>query len=418
MFLTGGIKSNTPRRLLFIFELLAIFLMLIYQAKMPDMYTVLNALGLLLIVYLSNLILIRISSGDNYIFQIATMLVSIGAIMIYRIDSSLGTKQLVWIAVGILCFYITYFILKYIKIWDRLTYLYIGVSYALFALTLLLGERTLGAINWIEIKSLGIKLQPGEFIKILLIFIIAGYYSNHEKFKKIKYSSYIFLGVIYSFIALLFLQKDLGMALMFYAILISLQYIYEEDRKIIFYNIGLFIFGGLLGYFLFGHVRIRFQTWIDPWKYINDKGYQITQSLFAIAEGGFFGKGLGLGYPHFIPLPYNDFIFSAIVEEMGIFTGIGIIMLFLILFYRGFKIAMNQRDKFYKILALGISVLFAVQAFIIIGGVIKLIPLTGLTLPFVSYGGSSLITSFIALGILQVASEDLESKVKIDEEQS
>lgn len=418
MLLTGGIKSNTPRRLLFIFELLAIFLMLIYQAKMPDMYTVLNALGLLLIVYLSNLILIRISSGDNYIFQIATMLVSIGAIMIYRIDSSLGTKQLVWIAVGILCFYITYFILKYIKIWDRLTYLYIGVSYALFALTLLLGERTLGAINWIEIKSLGIKLQPGEFIKILLIFIIAGYYSNHEKFKKIKYSSYIFLGVIYSFIALLFLQKDLGMALMFYAILISLQYIYEEDRKIIFYNIGLFIFGGLLGYFLFGHVRIRFQTWINPWKYINDKGYQITQSLFAIAEGGFFGKGLGLGYPHFIPLPYNDFIFSAIVEEMGIFTGIGIIMLFLILFYRGFKIAMNQRDKFYKILALGISVLFAVQAFIIIGGVIKLIPLTGLTLPFVSYGGSSLITSFIALGILQVASEDLESKVKIDEEQS
>lgn len=418
MFLTGGIKSNTPRRLLFIFELLAIFLLLIYQGKMPDLYTILNALGLLLIVYLSNFILMKISSGDNYIFQIATMLVSIGAIMIYRIDSSLGTKQLVWIAVGILCFYITYFVLKHIKIWDKLTYLYIGASYTLFALTLLLGERTLGAINWIEIKGLGIKLQPGEFIKILLIFIIAGYYSNHEKFKGKRYAPYIFLGIIYSFIALLFLQRDLGMALMFYAIFISLQYIYEEDRKIIFYNIGLFIFGGLLGYFLFSHVRIRFQTWINPWKYINDKGYQITQSLFAISEGGFFGKGLGLGYPHFIPLPYNDFIFSAIVEEMGIFTGIGIIMLFLILFYRGFKIAMNQRDKFYKILALGISVLFAVQAFIIIGGVIKLIPLTGLTLPFVSYGGSSLITSFIALGILQVASEDLESKVKIDEEQS
>ena len=149
---------------------------------------------------------------------------------------------------------------------------------------------------------------------------------------------------------------------------------------------------------------------------MSDKGYQITQSLFAISEGGFFGKGLGLGYPHFIPLAYNDFIFSAIVEEMGIFTGIGIIMLFLILFYRGFKIGMNQENKFYRILALGISVLFCIQAFIIIGGVIKLIPLTGITLPFVSYGGSSLITSFIALGILQVASEDLESKVKVYEE--
>ena len=416
MFLIGRIKSNTPRRLLFIFELLAIFLMLIYQAKMPDLYTVLNALGLLLIVYLSNFILIKISSGDNYIFQIATMLVSIGAIMIYRIDSSLGTKQLVWIAIGIICFYITYFMLKHIKIWHKLTYLYTGVSYILFALTFLLGERKFGAINWIEIKALGIKLQPGEFIKILLIFMMAGFYSNYEKIKNKKYGSYIFSGIVYSFIALLFIQRDLGMALMFYAIFISIQYIYEEDRKIILYNIGLFIVGGLLGYFLFSHVRVRFQTWIDPWKYINDKGYQITQSLFAIAEGGFFGKGLGLGYPHFIPLPYNDFIFSAIVEEMGLFTGIGIIMLFLILFYRGFKIAMNQRDKFYKILAIGVSVLFAIQAFVIIGGVIKLIPLTGLTLPFVSYGGSSLITSFIALGILQVASEDLESKVKIDAE--
>ena len=202
---------------------------------------------------------------------------------------------------------------------------------------------------------------------------------------------------------------------MFYGIFVCLQYIYEEDRKLIFYNIGLFIVGATLGYFLFSHVRIRVETWINPWRFINDKGYQITQSLFAIAEGGFFGKGLGLGYPHFIPLAYNDFIFSAIVEEMGIFTGIGIIMLFLILFYRGFKIGMKQDNKFYKILALGISVLFCIQTFIIIGGVIKLIPLTGITLPFVSYGGSSLVTSFIALGVLQVASEDLESKVKVYE---
>ena len=416
MFLTSRIKENAPRRLLFIFELLAIVLLLIYQAKIPDTKTLVNAMALLLIVYLANFILIKVSSGDNYIFLIATMLVSIGAIMIYRIDPILGTKQLIWIALGILSFYITYFLLKYIRIWDKLSYFYIAIVYILFIMTLLLGERTLGAINWIEIKSIGIKIQPAEFIKILLIFIIAGYYSKTEKYKNRKHSSYIFMGIIYSFFAFLFLQRDLGMVLMFYAIFISLQYIYEEDRKLILYNIGLFIIGGILGYFLFSHVRIRVETWIDPWRFINDKGYQITQSLFAIAEGGFFGKGLGLGYPHFIPLAYNDFIFSAIVEEMGIFTGIGIIMLFLILFYRGFKIAMNQDIKFYKILALGISILFCVQSFIIIGGVIKLIPLTGITLPFVSYGGSSLLSSFIALGILQVASEDLESRVKIDEE--
>lgn len=409
----GGIRKNAPRRLLFIFEFLAIFLLLMYQGEMPELRTILNALALLIIVYLSNFILIKVSSGDNYIFQIATMLVSIGTIMIYRMDPAIGTKQLVWLAVGIVCFYITYFLLKNIKIWDKLMYLYIAISYLLFASTFILGERKFGAINWIEIK--GISIQPGEIIKILLIFIIAAFYANYEKSKNKKQSSYILLAIMYSFIALLFLQKDLGMALMFYAIFISLQYIYEENRKLILFNIGLFTFSGILGFFLFSHVRIRVQTWLDPWKYIENKGYQITQSLFAIAEGGFFGKGLGLGYPHFVPLPYNDFIFSAIIEEMGIFTGIGIIMLFLILFYRGFKIAINQKDKFYKILALGISVLFAVQAFIIIGGVIKLIPLTGITLPFVSYGGSSLVTSFIALGILQVASEDLESKVRIDE---
>ena len=133
-----------------------------------------------------------------------------------------------------------------------------------------------------------------------------------------------------------------------------------------------------------------------------------SQSLFAIAEGGFFGTGLGLGHPHFIPLAYTDFIFSAICDEMGLFTGIGIIMLFMILVYRGFKIALSQSDLFYRILALGVSILFGVQSIIILGGVLKVLPLTGITLPFVSYGGSSILSSFIGLGILQVASEELD----------
>ena len=155
-------------------------------------------------------------------------------------------------------------------------------------------------------------------------------------------------------------------------------------------------------------MRVRIQTWLDPWKYIDDKGYQITQSLFAISEGGFFGKGLGLGHPQFIPLAYNDFIFAAICEELGIFTGIGIIMLFLILVYRGFKIGIGQTNTFYRILALGISTLFGIQSFIILGGVLKVIPLTGITLPFIAYGGTSILSSFTALGILQAASEDVD----------
>ena len=196
--------------------------------------------------------------------------------------------------------------------------------------------------------------------------------------------------------------------MLFYLIFFVIQYVYEKNRKLIYYNVLLAVVGAFLSYYLFAHVRVRVETWIDPWKYVDNKGYQITQSLFAIASGGFFGTGVGLGHPDFIPEVHTDFIFSAICEEMGLLTGIAIIMLFLVLVYRGFKIGFNQQNKFFRIVAFGISAMFGFQAFIIFGGVTKLIPLTGITLPFISYGGSSMISSFIALGILQVASEDIE----------
>lgn len=402
------ISGRTPINLLFLFEVLTLILLFFSQGLEIDKDTLFISLGLVLIIYISNYILLKASSGDNYIFLIVTMLMSIGAIMIYRINKELGLKQLIWIAMGILVFFITYFIFKYIKGWENWIYLYLGGAYILFIATFIFGSRIKGAINWISFN--GISFQPAEIIKILLIFILSAYYSNISKWKKIKNSSYYLMGIIYSFILLLFLQRDLGMAVIFYSIFMGLQFIYEKDRKLIFYNIGLFLIGGTLGYLIFDHVKIRFQSWLNPWKYIERQGYQITQSLFAIAEGGFFGKGLGLGYPDFIPAVHTDFIFSAICEEMGIFTGIGIIMLFMILVYRGFKIGISQDEPFYRMLALGISILFGVQSFIILGGVLKVIPLTGITLPFVSYGGSSIISSFMALGILQVCSEEIRRR--------
>lgn len=403
------IDSKTPRNLLFLFEILSLMLIFLYQWESMDKTTYITGFGLVLVVYVSNLILMKISHGDHYIFLIATMLISIGVIMIYRIDSQLGLRQLIWIVFGIVVFIITYFIFKNIKSWNKWVFLYIGGAYFLFAITFILGDRTHGAINWIIIA--GYSIQPAEIIKILVIFILAAYYSNIDKFKeKSNYSSLILMAIMYSFVGLLFLQRDLGASLIFYGIFLGIQFIYEEDRKLILLNIGLFTISGLVGYFLFSHVQVRFQTWINPWASIDSQGYQITQSLFAMAEGGFFGTGLGLGYPEFIPLSYTDFIFPAIVEEMGIFAGIGIIMLFMILVYRGFKIAIGQRHKFYRILAIGLSLLFAIQSIIILGGVMKVIPLTGITLPFVAYGGSSIVSSFIALGILQVASEEIVVK--------
>lgn len=404
--LSRGISGRTPRRLLFLYEILALSLLFVYQIDKLDKYILATGMGLILLVYISNYLLLKISKGDNYIFLIATMLMSVGIIMIYRISPIAGIRQLMWLSLGIFLFYLTYFITKHFKSLDRLLYLYIGGAYFLFLITFLFGERTYGAINWIKVA--GFSFQPAEMTKLILIFILATYYSRYDKYKEVKYSSYILTIIVFSFIGLLFLQRDLGMAVIFFGIFIILQFIFEEDRRLIYINLGLILVGGLIAYRLFSHVRIRVDIWIDPWRFIDDKGYQITQSLFAIAEGGFFGKGLGLGHPQFIPLAYNDFIFAAICEELGIFTGIGIIMLFLLLVYRGFKIGISQVNRFYKILALGISSLFGIQSFIILGGVLKVIPLTGITLPFVAYGGTSIISSFMALGILQTASEDME----------
>lgn len=405
--LKKSVSSKTPRNLLFLFELLSLMLIFLYQWDSVDNSTYITGFGLVIAVYLSNILLMKISNGDHYILLISTMLISIGAIMIYRIDSQLGLRQLIWIVIGISIFFATYLIFKIIKKWHKLALLYVGTAYFLFAITFIFGERIYGAINWIAVA--GVSLQPAEITKILVIFIVASYYGNIDKFKdKSKYSSLILMAIMYSFVGLLFIQRDLGASLIFYGIFLGLQFIYEPNRKLILLNIGLFSISGILGYILFNHVQVRFQSWIDPWTYIDTQGYQITQSLFAMAEGGFFGTGLGLGNPEFIPLAYTDFIFPAIIEEMGVFTGIGIIMLFMIMVYRGFKIALGQRIKFYRIMALGISILFAIQSIIILGGVMKVIPLTGITLPFVSYGGSSIISSFIALGILQVASEEIK----------
>ncbi|MBV1818274.1 FtsW/RodA/SpoVE family cell cycle protein [Anaerosalibacter bizertensis] len=399
------ISYRVPRNLLVLIDVIALLLLFAYSTDELDKFTLITGIVLIFIIYVSNFILLKISSGDHYIFLIVTMLLKLGIIMIYRLNSKLGARQVVWVSGGILTFFISYIIVKKIKKWDRLTLFYGVGSIVLFLITLVFGKTIGGARNWIKFGNFG--FQPSEIIKIAFIFFIASFYTNEEKFNKNGKSGYRLLIAVYIFIGFLFLQKDLGGALLFYLIFLVIQYVYEKDRKLILYNILLASIGAIVSYFIFDHVKIRVETWIDPWRYVDNKGYQITQSLFAIANGGFFGTGIGLGHPDFIPEVHTDFIFPAICEEMGIFTGIAIMMLFLILVYRGFKIALSQSDKFFRIVAFGISAMFGFQTFIIFGGVIKMIPLTGITVPFISYGGSSIISSFIALGILQVASEEL-----------
>lgn len=397
-----------PRDLLLIFEILAIVLVFYTYDGQLDRQFLFLAGGLIFVIYISNFILGKITTGDNYIFLIVSLLLTIGVTTIFRIDPETGIKQLQWAFIGVLFFYATYFIVRILPNLERFGSLALAVSVALFLATLIFGKTVGGARNWLNLGF--IVFQPTEFIKILLMFILGGFYANYEKYTRFPYASYIILAVIYFFVLLLFIQRDLGTAVLFMAMYLAIQFIYDPDIKAFFVNLGLLAVGSVAGFFLFGHVRTRVNIWLNPWEDVYNAGRQVVQSLFAIAEGGFFGAGIGFGHPELIPVSVSDFIFPVICEEMGLFAGFAVILLYLLLVYRGIKIALEQEYKFYRMLAISATVLISVQAFLNIGGVIKLIPMTGITLPFMSYGGSSILSSFIALGILQVASEDLSWK--------
>lgn len=393
---------KNPINMVVIINVLAFALLFFYRT--PFNYQTLYVGGSILalsvitysIIYFNHL-------GDEYLFLIVSMLITIGVVMLCRIKYSLGIAQVGWYLISVCVFYVVYVIYRYINIWSKFKWVYFGLSILLFLVTLVFGVTINGARNWIVIA--GQTFQPSEIIKLLFIFFLACYFSG-ERNKRIFNlpERYIVSLVTYIFMGFLILQREWGITLLFFMSYYILMYIYDNDKLLLLANALITLVIGSIGAFTLRHIQIRFQSWLNPWDDISNTGYQITQSLFAIASGGFFGRGIGLGNPEFIPEVHSDFIFSAICEEMGIFGGVAVILLYFIFVYRGIKIALMLPEGFDKSVALGITIMFGLQMFIIVGGVIKLIPLTGITLPFVSYGGSSLVTSFISLGILQAIS--------------
>lgn len=402
---------------IFWFQLLSLSLVLFLNLQNLDRDIVLFSGGLILLTLFSNLYVERMKKGDHYLLPMANMLVSIGLIMIYRIDPFYGQRQLLFYVLGLLLFFGVYAFLKATgNFWRKQTYFYYGATLVLLLITLVFGVSQGGATNWLRIGSF--QFQPSELAKLSFVFFLGAYYAGDHPFKKKAYGPYLLMALVYVIIGLFFLQRELGTAAVFMGVFFSAQLVFEKDKKPLLLNIFLAALGLFVAYQLFGHVRIRFEIWRDPWTDVEGKGYQIVQSLFAIASGGLFGRGIGLGNPSSIPLSHSDFIYASIIEEMGIFMGIAVLFLFLFLFYRGLKIAMKQQQSFYKVVSLSIAMLFASQAFIVVGGVLKLIPLTGITLPFMAYGGSSMLTSFMLLGVLQYTSEKLpEPKEEYDVQQ-
>lgn len=345
---------------------------------------------------------------DGYIFLIVAMLFSVGEIMLYRIDEYYGHRQLMWLAVSLACFFVVYILVMKLNLWSKLGYLYYGASVGLLILTLIIGTTAGGAKNWIMFGSYG--FQPSEIAKLLTVFFIADRYAKPERYQVKNFEPGIVSSVlVYLELGLMVLQREWGTSVLIFLIYISLMYVFGEKKRIILCNILIGSVGAILGALLVSHIKVRIDVWLDPWADITGRGYQITQSLFAIGSGGFFGSGIGLGSPEYIPEVHSDFIFSAICEEFGILGGVAVIMLYFILVYRGIRIAMKTNNVFYRCVAAGVSALFGFQTFIILGGVIKLIPLTGITLPFISYGGSSLLISFSAVAVLEAIANRRES---------
>lgn len=399
------VSTKSIQGLLLFFQILGLFLIMARDFANFDRTKLIFMIALISFVYISGKLVQKFTRGDYYIMLIANMLFSIGILEIYRLNDKLAFRQIIWFCIGIIAFWLIYLVLKYIKIWSKMYYFYAAISYLLFIATFLFGKRINGAKNWIRLGS-NFAFQPSELIKIAFVFLIAAYYKNRDKFEKDIFKKYSLHFFFYTFLGFLFLQKDLGTVLVFSGVFMFAQYMYEPHRKYMLINLLVLSCGAVLGYILFTHVKVRVKIWLDPFKYADGMGYQIIQGFYAIASGGFFGKGLGLGRPDYIPFAESDYIFASICEEMGILMGMGVVMLFLILTYRGIKTSMEQHNRFYKYVAFCLSLIFAFQSLIMFGGILKLIPLTGITIPFVSYGGSSILSSFIALGILQYASEE------------
>ncbi len=332
----------------------------------------------------------------NLLHNAVLFLISTSIIILYRINPDTAMSQLKWFTVGFSAVFVLFYSFPYIKKWSNLWYVYLVIGFILIILPTFLAESTYGALNWISL--FGIKFQPSEVVKFLFIFYLASFFIQQMTLKKIIFV--IATGVC--FVVILASQNDYGAALIFFMTFMIMLYV-STGSKILF-GLGL-LSASTIGFFAFHivpHVETRLNIWKNPWADPYGSGHQIINSLFAMGSYAPFGSGLNNGSPYYIPVVESDFIYAGITEEFGGIFALGTIAIYIIIFYRGTHIALRSKERFFSLLAIGITSLLAFQTFLIIGGVTKFIPLTGVTMPFVSYGGTSLTVSIIMFAMLQL----------------
>ena len=323
------------------------------------------------------------------------MCMMVGFVILGRLSSGYAIHQIVLATVAmVFCIFVPLIIEK-LRILERMGWQFALLGILFLMLVFVIGIEKYGSRNWISIG--GIAIQPSEFVKILYVFFMASLLSRTTKFKHIV----VITAVAAVHVIILVAEKDLGAALIYFVTYIFVLYV--ATTKVVYLGAGLA--GGtvasVIAYHLFSHVQTRVQAWRDPWSEINGGGYQVAQSLFAIGTGGFIGMGLGKGLPGSVPVVESDFVFSAISEELGGVFAICLILVYLSSYIMFVNIAMKMKKQFYKLTAFGLSVEFIFQVFLCAGGVTKFIPSTGVTLPLISYGGSSIMTTIIIFSIIQ-----------------
>lgn len=354
---------------------------------------------------------------DPFLFPAAALLSGWGLLTIWRLDQSFGIRQMIWFGLGMTVFIVAMRLPHNLFYLRRYKYILLSSGLVLTAFTLIFGTNPLGFGPRLWLGCCGVYFQPSEPLKLLLVIYLAAYLADRYLIR-LTAISLLAPTITLTGIALLLLlvQRDLGTASIFIFIFTSILFIVSGKKRVLFGSVILLTGGLLIGYFYIDIIHTRVDSWLNPWNDPSGRSYQIVQSLLAIANGGITGRGAGLGNPLLVPVAISDFIYAAIAEETGLAGTVGLLATIWLILARGIVTALRAADRFRRFLAAGIVSYLGIQSLLIIGGNLRLLPLTGVTLPFVSYGGSSLLTSFVAVIILLIisSSEDREPVVLLD----
>lgn len=368
-------------------------------------------LWLAVFVMLQRLLERKLPNRDPFALPLCALLSGWGLLTIWRLDSSFGLRQVAWLSVSAAAVAVLVGRWGDLGVLRRYKYVLLAGGLVLTALTIFLGTSPTGMGPRLWLGCCGVYLQPSEPLKLLLVVYLAAYLSDHVQLRT-RIFPLLLPTIFIAGLALLLLvvQRDLGSASILILLYTIILYIATEKKRVLMAAVVTLGLAAVTGFFFVDVVQARLESWLDPWNDPSGRSYQIIQSLLSVANGGILGRGLGVGSPGLVPVSHSDFVYSAIAEEAGLAGSLGLLAAFAMLFTRGLVVSMRSTDRFHRLLAAGLTAYIGIQSLLIIGGDLRMLPLTGVTLPFVSYGGSSLLTSSVAVALLVTISNQSPRK--------